>query len=112
MTDRNIIEEARHDQLETANEVLVEQGRAFAQTAYEAGELADWIEDEAATYDTCHIALHILDWLDAFEDSKFDSFEEAVDALIKNMPVLCVRDFRATRDHVVEMKARMIAEDL
>ena len=112
MTDRVLEDEARYDRDCTAQEVLMEQGRAFAQTAYEAGELADWIEDEASPYDTCHIALHVLDWLDEFEDSMFGSFEESVDALIQNMPVLCVRDFRATRDHVVELKAKMIAEDL
>ena len=103
MTDRNITEEARHDFLETANEVLVEQGRAYAQTEYESGELNDWVEDNSDPHDNFLLAHALVQWLDS---------GEPMVKLAEWMPVLSLKDFRASRDHVVELKARMIAEDL
>ena len=103
MKDRNITEEARHDLDRTAQEVLVEQGRAYAVTEYESGELNDWIEDEADTHDTFLLAHALIQWLDAGEPTE---------KLVEWLPPCSIRDFRAQIEHVIERKALMIAEDL
>jgi hypothetical protein len=102
MKDRNVIEEAMFDRDRTAQEVLMEQGRVFAQTEYESGELNDWIEDEADTHDTFLLAHCLVQWLDS---------GEPIEAMIKWIPVFSLKDFRANIEHVIERKAVMIMED-
>jgi len=111
--DRNTLEERRYDRdCQEAHDILVEHGRPMAQTAYEAGELDDWLQDECDPSDTFYIALATLQWLDAFFASKYDTPEQALEALVSNLPPLAVKDFRSQVEHVIEQKAVLIAEDM
>ena len=101
--DPVIEEEARHDRDNTAQEVLAEQGRAYAQTEYESGEMDDWLEDECNTHDTFLIAHALIRWLDSGESKE---------QLIAWLPPCSITDFRAQIAHVIDLKAIMIAEDL
>ena len=113
MKDRNTFEEAKYDRdCQEAHDILVEHGRPLAQTAYEAGELDDWLEDECDPSDAFKIAHATLQWLDLFLASKYDSLEEALNALSHALPPLSVRDFRSQVEHVIEQKAIQIAEDM
>ena len=103
MIDSVVNDEARYDRDRTAQEVLIEQGRAFAQTEYEAGELNEWIEDDCNPHDTFLLAHALIQWLDAGEPTE---------KLVEWLPPCSVRDFRAQIEHVIERKAQMIAEDL
>jgi len=113
MKDPVVMDEARHDRdCQDAADILEEHGRPMAQTAYESGELDDWIEDNADPHDTFEIAHATLQWLDQFLASKYDSMEDSLNALSYALPALSIRDFRATVEQVIDEKARMIAEDL
>lgn len=103
MIDRVLEDEARYDRDCTAQEVLIEQGRAFAQTEYEAGQLDDWIEDEVNPHDTFLLAHALIRWIDS---------SDSLEKLAEYIPVCSLKDVRATIEHVIEMKAKMIAEDL
>ena len=100
MNDPVVNDEARHDRECQQQEVLMEQARALAQTAYEAGELDDWIQDEADKHDTFGMAHALTQWLDSDEP------------LVNHIPACSLKDFRATIEHVIEKKALMILEDL
>ena len=113
MKDRTAIEEAKYDRdCQEAHDILVEHGRPLAQAAYEAGELDDWIEDDCDTHDTFKIALATLQWLDLFLAEKYDSMEEALNALSHALPPFAIKDFRATVEWVIEEKAALIAEEM
>ena len=115
MKDRNTFEEVKYDRdCQEAHDILVEHGRPMAQTAYEAGELDDWLEDDSDSHDTFQIAHATLQWLDRFLDSEYETLEEALNALHANLSgcPLAIRDFRATVESVIEQKAAMIAEDM
>ena len=102
-TDPVILDELKFDRDNTANEVLAEQGRAYAQTEYESGEMDDWIEDECNTHDTFLIAHALIRWLDSGESKE---------QLIAWLPPCSIKDFRAQIEHIIDLKAIMIAEDL
>jgi hypothetical protein len=114
MKDRVVYDEQMYDRDCTAQQVLIEQGRAYAQTEYEAGQLDDWIQDNADPSDTFKIAHATLQWLDYFLAGKYETMEDALTGLntsLSNVP-LAIKDFRATIEGVIEEKAKMIAEDL
>ena len=115
MKDRNTFEEVKYDRdCQEAHDILVEHGRPMAQTAYEAGELDDWLEDDSDSHDTFQIAHATLQWLDIFLAGKYETFEDAMTGLneyLSGCP-LAIKDFRATIEHVIEQKAAMIAEDM
>ena len=109
MNDPVVNDEARHDRECQQQEALMEQARALAQTAYEAGELDDWIGDKADKHDTFKLALHFVQWLDSGEATEALYIH---DGLRLFMPTHNLKDFRATIEHVIEKKALMILEDL
>ena len=103
MNDHVVNDEARHDRECQQQEALMEQARALAQTAYEAGELDDWIQDEVDSHDSFKLAFTLVQWFDSGED-RFK--------LTTWIPACSLKDFRATIEHVIEKKALMILEDL
>ena len=103
MTDPVVFDEARKDFLETANEVLVEQGRAYAQTEYESGELDDWIYDDSNPEDNFKLAHALVSWLDS---------GKPVEDLMAWLPACSLKDFRANVEHVIELRAALIAGEL
>jgi len=112
MKDRIILDERNHDRRQQENLKKLEQARAEAQTAYEAGDLDDWLEDVADHHDTYLIARCTLDWLDTFLAGKFETMQDAVEYFGQYLPACSIKDFRATRDFVIEQKAELIAEDM
>ena len=103
MNDPVVNDEARNDRERQAQKALMKQARALAVTEYESGELDDWIQDESDKHDTFGMAHALTQWL--------DSGEPLVN-LAAYIPACSLKDFRATIEHVIEKKAKMILEDL
>ena len=102
MNDSVVNDEARHDRECQKQEALMKQARVIAQTAYEAGELDDWIEDVVDSHDSFKLAHALIQWIDS---------GDSLVKLAKWIPILSLRDFEANIEFVIEEKAKMIAED-
>ena len=121
MNDPVVNDEARHDRECQATEVLAKQARVIAQTAYEAGELDDWIEEVVDSHDSFKLAHLLSQWQDEFDQMVRITppdlegtlrVMQHVNKLDERMPRCSLRDFRANIEFVIEEKAKMIAEDL
>jgi hypothetical protein len=102
MKDPVMNDEAKYDRMCEAQEVLMETGRASAQAEYKASELDDWLEDDSDPHDNFMLAHALVSWLDS---------GKPVEDLIAWMPACSLKDFRANVEHVIELRAVMIAGD-
>ena len=120
MNDPVVNDEARHDRECQKQEALMEQARALAQTAYEAGELDDWIQDEVDPHDSFRLAHSVVQWrkqignipMGLSDDAYGTEVIELSKELIAWLPSMSITDFEINMEHVIEKKALMILEDL
>jgi hypothetical protein len=107
MTEKDpvMIDEAKHDRMQTAQTQRYEKALSMATAAYNRGEFDDEIQDKCDPSDVTKIALAVLQEVDS---ETLVTLPLPTDWL---RFVSCqVRDFRATVDGVLERHAKEIME--
>jgi hypothetical protein len=108
--------EAAHDRAHFRHDTSMEQARENMR----CGLLDDWFEDVADTHDTFVLAasfVDLLDELDEIASKKGDALEKTVDIMklinqTRGFLNLCaLKDFRATREWVIEQHAEQLGQD-
>ena len=120
MNDPVVLDEARHDRERQQQEALMKQARVIAQTAYEAGELDDWIEEVVDSHDSFKLAHAVLQWHDEMQDVPININSQKymrlmlvkTTKLVAMLPACSLRDFEANIEFVIEEKAKLLVEDM
>lgn len=102
--DPVILDEVRHDRLETAMTMNFERCLVRAKEMYNFGELDDQVEDLVDHSDAVKISQAVLDYLDDYEAGNEDAH--------LRLPPLSIKDVRCTIEDIIERQAQMLLEDL